>query len=119
MLGDSRFLRKSSRSRSMAESKTAAEKWGEATGKAAFNILKIVVILYFVILLVFKGAWDLLVPTLFPGAVQQGLVAETISGWTAFYLAGAVSLLAAFVRWGGGSWLGDLEGADQRVLAGL
>jgi hypothetical protein len=90
----------------MADSKTTAEKWGEAFGKAAFNIIKIVVVLYVVILFVFKGTWDLLVPTLFPGAVQQGLVAERISWWTAFFLAGAVSLLAAFVRWGGGSWLG-------------
>src|SRR5262245_34779165 len=101
----SRLNSDKSRSPFMADSKTTTEKWGEVFGKAAFNILKIVVIVYVVILIVFKGTWDVLVPILFPGAVQQGLVAETISWWTAFYLAGAVTLLAAFVRWGSWSWL--------------
>src|SRR5215471_12244957 len=93
----SRFDRRKSGSCSMADSKTAQERWGRTAGKAAYHILKFVVILYFVILIVFKGVWDVLVPTLFPGAVEQGLVAESISWWTAFLMAGAVSLVSAWV----------------------
>ena len=66
-----------------------------------------VLVLYFVVLIVFKGAWDLLVPTLFPGAVEQGLVAKTISWWTAFLLSGALTLVLLWARWTSGSWFGS------------
>lgn len=62
---------------------------------------------YVVILIVFKASWDFLVPTLFPLAVEQGLVVGSISWGTALYIVGAVTLVAAFVRWTGASWFGS------------
>jgi len=41
----------------------------------------------FVVLLLLKLLWAWTVPDIFPGAVEQGLVAETISWYTALKLA--------------------------------
>ncbi len=46
-------------------------------------------------LLVVKLLWAWTVPDLFPGAVQQGLVARSISWFTAFKLSIFVSFVAA------------------------
>jgi hypothetical protein len=95
----------------MPTPKTTATKW-EALGALGYHVLKVALVLYVVVLFVFKGTWDVLVPTLFPGAVEQGLVAKTISWWTAFLLAGAVSLVLLWARWTSGSWFGS---ASKRI----
>jgi len=95
----------------MPTPKTTATKW-EALGAQGYHVLKFALVLYVSVLVVFKGTWDVLVPTLFPGAVEQGLVAKTISWWTAFLLAGAVSLVLLWARWTSGSWFGS---ASKRI----
>jgi len=103
----------------MADSKSAPQRWGETAGKAAFYLLIHGVIFYLVILIVFKGIWDVLVPTLFPGAVDQGLVAKSISWWTAFLMAGAVSLVSGWVRWSSGGGFGSTRARDPVLGAKL
>ena len=51
-------------------------------------------IAFVVFLFVIKALWAWTVPDLFPGAVKQGLVAETISWGTAAKLAIFVAILA-------------------------
>jgi hypothetical protein len=97
----------------MTISKRTGHPVAEAVGRLAAKVVFSVLVLYFVVLIVFKGAWDLLVPTLFPGAVEQGLVAKTISWWTAFLLSGALSLVLLWARWTSGSWFGS---ASKRML---
>ena len=46
-------------------------------------------------LLLIKLIWAWTIPDLFPGAVEQGLVAESLSWWTAFKLAIFVALMGA------------------------
>ncbi len=46
-------------------------------------------------LLVIKLVWGWTVPDLFPGAVEQGLIAGSLSWWSAFKLAILVALLGA------------------------
>ena len=47
-------------------------------------------------LLVVKALWAWTVPDLFPGAVEQGLVAKSISWYTAMKVAILVAVLAGF-----------------------
>ena len=47
-----------------------------------------------VVLLVVKLLWAWTIPDLFPGAIQQGLVAGTISWYTAFKVAIFAAVLA-------------------------
>jgi len=53
----------------------------------------------FVVLLLVKARWAWTVPDLFPGAVEEGLVAESVSWWTAMKLA----ILGAVLTGLGGS----------------
>lgn len=53
-------------------------------------------IAFVVMLLLIKGLWAWTVPDLFPGAVEQGLVARTISWWTAVKMAIFVAILSGF-----------------------
>ena len=92
----------------MPESKRTDRPVAEALGRSAGNLFCVAL----AILIVFKGTWDSLVPSLFPGAVEQGLVARSISWWTAFLLSGAVSLVLLWARWVNGSWFGS---ADKRI----
>jgi hypothetical protein len=46
-------------------------------------------------LLLTKVLWAWTIPDLFPGAVEQGLIAESLSWYTAFKLAIFVALLGA------------------------
>ena len=46
-------------------------------------------------LLVIKLVWAWTVPDLFPGAVEQGLIADSLSWWSAFKLAILVAMLGA------------------------
>ena len=69
----------------------------------ALGCARLFVILLLVGLLLIKLVWAWTIPDLFPGAVEQGLVAESLSWWTAFKLAIFVALLGALagVRKGG------------------
>jgi hypothetical protein len=96
----------------MTVSKIANHPVAEVVGRLAATVVFSILVLYLVVLIVFKGAWDSLVPTLFPGAVEQGLVAKTISWWTALLLSGALSLVLLFARWTSGSWFGS---ASKRI----
>jgi len=58
------------------------------------GILAIVAVALVIMLLVVKLLWAWTIPDLFPGAVQQGLVAGSISWWTAFKVAIFVAVLA-------------------------
>ena len=54
-------------------------------------------IAFVVMLLLLKGLWAWTVPDLFPGAVEQGLVARTISWWTAVKIALFAAILSGFL----------------------
>ncbi len=58
------------------------------------GMLAIVAVAVVVMLLVVKLLWAWTIPDLFPGAVQQGLIAGTISWWTAFKVAIFVAVMA-------------------------
>jgi hypothetical protein len=49
-------------------------------------------------LLVLKLLWAWIVPDLFPGAVEQGLIAGEISWWMSFKMAIVLAVLSIF--WG-------------------
>ena len=92
-----------------------------ALGRHIGYLVGAVLVLYLVVLIVFKGTWDVLVPALFPGAVEQGLVAKTISWGTAFLLSGALSLVLLwaaldqrFVVWFSGQANSGTRGQGQR-----
>ena len=53
---------------------------------------------FVVVLLLVKALWAWTIPDLFPGAVEQGLVARSISWWTAVKLAAFVAALSGFCR---------------------
>lgn len=57
--------------------------------------LVVVLAVFVVALLLVKLLWGWTVPDLFPGAVDKGLVAQSISWFTALKLAIFVALLAA------------------------
>ncbi len=58
----------------------------------------VVCVLFVVALLLIKTLWAWTVPDLCPGAVQQGLVAGTISWFTAMKLALFVAVLGGVAR---------------------
>jgi len=58
------------------------------------GILALVAVVVVVMLFVVKLLWAWTIPDLFPGAVQQGLIAAKISWWTAFKVAIFVAVLA-------------------------
>ena len=58
------------------------------------GILAVVVGALVIGLLLVKLLWAWVIPDLFPGAVAQGLIAESISWFTAFKLAVVLSILA-------------------------
>ncbi|MBM2820447.1 MAG: hypothetical protein HW405_207 [Candidatus Berkelbacteria bacterium] len=58
------------------------------------GMLAIMVGIFIVVLLLLKLLWAWTVPDLFPGAVSQGLVAGTISWYTAFKVAIFIAVLA-------------------------
>ena len=51
------------------------------------GILALAAVVVVVMLLVVKLLWAWTIPDLFPGAVEQGLIAAKISWWTAFKVA--------------------------------
>jgi hypothetical protein len=60
--------------------------------------LAIVILAFVVVLLLLKLLWAWTIPDLFPGAVQQGLIARSISWFTAMKVALFVAVLAGFAR---------------------
>ncbi len=58
------------------------------------GIFAIIAVAVVIMLLVVKLLWAWTIPDLFPGAVQQGLIAGTISWWTAFKVALFVAVFA-------------------------
>ena len=66
---------------------------GVATGTA---ILVSVVVTFVLSLVVFKFVWAWVVPDLFPGAVDQGLVVANLTWLAAFKLAVLVAVLSGF-----------------------
>jgi hypothetical protein len=69
------------------------------------GVLGIIAVVFLVALLLIKLLWAWTIPDLFPGAVEQGLVAGDISWFTALKLAIFVAVLAgvAGVRRGSSS----------------
>ena len=59
--------------------------------------LLITVLVFFIGIFVIKLMWMWTVPDLFPGAVEQGLIAREIGWWTAIKLSIVMSLFAGLV----------------------
>ncbi|MFC1715437.1 hypothetical protein ACFL6S_17340 [Candidatus Poribacteria bacterium] len=57
------------------------------------GVLGVIVGLFILALLLLKILWGWAIPDLFPGAVEQGLVARSISWYTAFKMAIFVAVL--------------------------
>jgi len=58
------------------------------------GVLAMIAALFVLALFLIKVVWAWTIPDLFPGAVQQGLVAAQITWWTAFKLAIFVAVIA-------------------------
>lgn len=58
------------------------------------GVLLIIVSVFILALLLIKLLWPWTIPDLFPGAVDQGLIAREISWYTSFKLAIFVAVLA-------------------------
>ena len=58
------------------------------------GVLALVVGVFFMALLVIKLVWPWAIPDLFPGAVEQGLIARELSWYTTFKLAVFVAVFA-------------------------
>jgi hypothetical protein len=59
------------------------------------GVLMLIVIAFVVVLFLVKVLWAWTIPDLFPGAVEQGLIADSISWFAAVKLAIFVAVLAA------------------------
>jgi len=62
------------------------------------GVMALVVIVFVVVILLVKFMWAWTIPDLFPGAVEQGLVAGSISWLTALKVALFVSILAGMAH---------------------
>ena len=62
------------------------------------GVLAIIIIVFIIVLFLIKLLWGWVVPDLFPGAVAQGLVAATISWYTAFKIAIVLALLSGLFK---------------------
>jgi hypothetical protein len=67
------------------------------------GILMLIAIVLVLGLFLVKVMWAWVVPDIFPEAVKQGLVAETISWFTSFKIAIALALFSGFI---GGAFKG-------------
>jgi hypothetical protein len=61
------------------------------------GILILIAIVFVLGLFLVKVMWAWVVPDIFPEAVNQGLVAETISWFTSFKIAIALALFSGFI----------------------
>ena len=64
------------------------------------GILAFIAVFLVIMLLLVKVLWAWTIPDLFPGAVEQGLVAESISWFTAFKVAIFAALLSGLTGMG-------------------
>lgn len=90
----------------------------QATEDFAARLLRVVMAvagLTVVVVLCLQVWWEWVVPDLVPGAVAQGLVAPTLSAWTAVKAAGAAVLLS--VAWRYAFCRPDAGGAEIPLLA--
>ena len=62
------------------------------------GILIVIAVVFILVLFLVKILWAWTVPDLFPGAVEQGLIAESISWMTSLKVAIFVAVLAGFTR---------------------
>ncbi len=63
-------------------------------------LLPIVIGVFVLALFLVKILWTWVIPDLFPGAVEQGLIAKSISWYTAFKVAIFTAVLAGIIRIG-------------------
>jgi CDP-diglyceride synthetase len=61
---------------------------------AITGVLALIAVYAVIVLLMVKLLWAWTIPDIFPGAVSQGLIARTISWYTAFKIAVFVAVLA-------------------------
>jgi len=61
---------------------------------AITGVLAIIAVYAVIVLLMVKLLWAWTIPDIFPGAVSQGLIAGSISWYTAFKIAVFVAVLA-------------------------
>ena len=54
---------------------------------------------FIALVFIFKILWGLTIPDLFPGAVEQGLVADTLTRWTAIKISLFVTLIMGLANW--------------------
>ena len=64
--------------------------------RSGIAILISVVVMFLISLIVFKFVWGWVVPDLFPGAVEQGLMVGDLTWLAAFKLAVLVAVLSGF-----------------------
>jgi len=62
------------------------------------GVIAIIIIVFIIALFIIKLLWGWIVPDLFPGAVAQGLVARTISWYTAFKIALVLGILSGIFK---------------------
>jgi len=61
---------------------------------------------FIALVFIFKILWSLTIPDLFPGAVEQGLIVDTLTWWTAIKISLFVTLIMGLASWtqGGGAF---------------
>ena len=72
------------------------EKKVERGASTVVAVLVSVVVVFIVSLILFKFVWAWVVPDLFPGAVDQGLIVADLTWLSAFKLAVLVAVLGGF-----------------------
>ena len=67
----------------------------------AMSAVAALVVLFVLVLLLLKGLWAWIGPDLFPGAVEQGLIARHITWFAAAKVAIVLALLGALLKGNG------------------
>lgn len=75
--------------------------WSQIATTGCLAALMVGCLVFVLAFLLIKALWAWTIPDLFPGAVEQGLVAGTISWGTAIKLALFVAVLSAVAGHGG------------------
>ena len=73
-------------------------KWSLSLIPVVPGCLGMIVLVFILAILLIKVLWAWTIPDLFPGAVEQGLVAGSISWYSALKLAIFVAALAALIK---------------------
>ena len=77
---------------------TAVVEAAQALGVTVVTGIVVACLVFVVVLLLLKLLWAWTVPDLFPGAVENGLVAKSISWYTAMKVAIFIAVLSGFAR---------------------